>query len=308
MLRIGIVGNKVCVDETLIALKAIEGCGFVGCYTGYSNEDIVINFDSLEELFEHIDAVIILKPDKDTHYLTEQVVRHQIPCLIESPFAPSYAQGKSFMNLVHEAQVYVQVSNPYRYNLAFSAAQSYIHQPVIIECFRHSTQINHQNTASVILNLMIFDIDNILSIVKCPVKKIAAIGLPIYNGSPDVVNARIEFENGCVANITAGKIAQKDQHEMSIFQKSGHLIVDFLSEKTVYFKINTNDSPTKANYQVIKPQSNIQVGSELSYFIQTVKNNQSYTNFAHSLSALEIAYFIHEKIQQNNPHYAEKSS
>lgn len=311
MLRIGIIGNGASVDESIAQVLSNEKATLVGYYQGITFQHQGYEIDQLNELLEHIDACIILKPCGLSHNITEKVIRFQIPCLIESPFAPSYEEGKALMNLVHEAQVIAMVSNPDRFNDAFASTITYLNQPMFIESSRLAPLNDQNKDLSVVLNLMIYDIDIILSTVKSNVKKIHANGVPVITGTPDIVNSRIEFENGCIANLTASRVSMNNEHKARFFQKDAYISIDYLNRNSSIFELSdqktiqnnktipVNISEEKQKYiHVHMPASKIST-SETDHFISSVIQDKKERSISLSLSALEVAYLINEKVVEN---------
>jgi predicted dehydrogenase len=142
------------------------------------------------------------------------------------------AEASALMELAKEASVKVQVGHVERFNPAFMAAQSLIKNPMFIETHRLA-QFNPRGTdVPVVLDLMVHDIDIILSVVRSPIRKISASGVAIVSDTPDITNARLEFDNGCVANLTASRISLKNMRKSRFFQKDAYITVDFLEKKT----------------------------------------------------------------------------
>jgi predicted dehydrogenase len=151
---------------------------------------------------------------------------------IEKPLANTVQEARDLMRLAKEADVKVQVGHVERFNPAFISALPYLGQPMFIETHRLA-QFNPRGTdVSVVLDLMIHDIDIVLSVVKSSVKKISTSGVAVVSDTPDIANARIEFDNGCVANLTASRISLKNMRKSRFFQKDAYISVDFLKKST----------------------------------------------------------------------------
>src|SRR5690554_6274567 len=149
----------------------------------------------------------------------------------EKPVTQTTYEARALLALAEEANVKVQVGHVERFNPAFRAAIPYFDQPMFIETHRLA-QFNPRGTdVPVILDLMIHDIDAILSVVKSSVRKISASGVAVVSDTPDIANARIEFENGCVANLTASRISLKNIRKARFFQRDAYISVDFLEKK-----------------------------------------------------------------------------
>ena len=151
---------------------------------------------------------------------------------IEKPLANTMQEAKDLIQLAKEASMKVQVGHVERFNPAFKAALPYLNQPLFIETHRLA-QFNPRGTdVSVVLDLMIHDIDIVLSVVKSTVKKISTSGVAVVSDTPDIANARIEFDNGCVANLTASRISLKNMRKSRFFQRDAYISVDFFKRST----------------------------------------------------------------------------
>ena len=156
---------------------------------------------------------------------------------IEKPITNTLEEAKDLLHLVEEANIKAQVGHVERFNPAFLALKDQELQPMFIETHRLA-QFNPRGTdVAVVLDLMIHDIDIILSIVKSNVKRISASGVAVLSDSPDIANARIEFDNGCVANLTASRISIKNMRKTRLFQKNAYISIDFLEKKTEIFSL-----------------------------------------------------------------------
>jgi predicted dehydrogenase len=191
----------------------------------------VPSVDSYQDLLSRCEVVDIVTPTI-THYdLAVEAVKLRKHIFIEKPMVESLEEAKRFVSLVDEADVRVQIGHVERFNPAFIAAQQYLEQPMFIETHRLA-QFNPRGTdVPVVLDLMIHDIDIVLSVVKSRVKRISASGVAIVSDSHDIANARIEFENGCVANLTSSRLSLKNMRKSRFFQKDAYISVDFLNKE-----------------------------------------------------------------------------
>jgi predicted dehydrogenase len=156
---------------------------------------------------------------------------------LKSQLQTRLKRQKKLIRLIHEANVKVQVGHVERFNPALTAAAPYCNNPMFIETHRLA-QFNPRGTdVSVVLDLMIHDIDIILSVVKSEIKKISASGVAVVSDTPDIANARIEFHNGCVANLTASRISMKNMRKTRFFQKDAYISVDFLEKEASIIRL-----------------------------------------------------------------------
>jgi predicted dehydrogenase len=237
MLKIGVLGAGHLGKIHLKLIKELSVYELVGFYDPdpatsiqVSESMSVKNYESLDQLLNDCDVIDIVTPTVNHFDCAVKALRLSKHLFIEKPLANTVAEAKEMMGLAEEANVKVQVGHVERFNPAFKSAFSYIKQPMFIETHRLA-QFNPRGTdVSVVLDLMIHDIDIVLSTVKSTVKKISTSGVAVVSDTPDIANARIEFDNGCVANLTASRISMKNMRKSRFFQKDAYISVDFLSK------------------------------------------------------------------------------
>jgi predicted dehydrogenase len=237
MLKIGVLGAGHLGKIHLKLIKELSVYELVGFYDPdpetsiqVSESMLVKHYESLDQLLNDCDVIDIVTPTVNHFDCAVKALRLSKHLFIEKPLANTVAEAKEMMGLAEEANVKVQVGHVERFNPAFKAAFSYIKQPMFIETHRLA-QFNPRGTdVSVVLDLMIHDIDIVLSTVKSTVKKISTSGVAVVSDTPDIANARIEFDNGCVANLTASRISMKNMRKSRFFQKDAYISVDFLSK------------------------------------------------------------------------------
>jgi predicted dehydrogenase len=199
------------------------------------------SFPSMEALIEACDMVDVVTPTIYHYQCAEKVITAGKHLFIEKPITHTVTQADSIRDLAKKHGVRGQVGQVERYNPAFMAVNHMIDKPMFIEAHRLA-EFNPRGTdVSVVLDLMIHDIDAILSVVKSDVKKVHASGVSVISETPDIANARIEFENGCVANLTASRISMKKMRKARFFQKDAYISVDFLEKKCEVVKMK--DAP-----------------------------------------------------------------
>lgn len=194
-------------------------------------------FSSLYETIENCDALDIVTPS-NTHFdIARQAIIAGKHVFVEKPLTATLKEAKLLQNLVQEAQVCLQVGHVERFNPAFIAAQPYFNNPRFIEVHRLA-QYNPRGTdVSVVLDLMLHDIDLLLSIVPFNIKKVHAVGSKLVSHSTDIVNCRIEFENGCVANLTANRMAFKNSRKFRVFNTDNFISINLLDKVTEVVKV-----------------------------------------------------------------------
>ncbi len=203
----------------------------------------VPRFADMDSLIEAADAIDIVSPTTSHHDIAKRCLLSGKHLFIEKPLAHTLDEGMELVQLVKEANVKCQIGHVERYNPAFLAVGEQLIQPMFIEAHRLA-QFNPRGTdVSVILDLMIHDIDIVLSLVKSPVKRISASGVSVLSETSDIANARIEFDNGCVANLTSSRISLKNMRKMRLFQRDAYIGIDFLDKKTEIIRIKENEVP-----------------------------------------------------------------
>ncbi|MGL6038274.1 MAG: Gfo/Idh/MocA family protein [Soonwooa sp.] len=198
-------------------------------------------FDNLDELLSQIDMLDIVTPTLFHYEYALKAIESGKHFFIEKPVTQTLEQAEQLIRLSQAKNLKVQVGHVERYNPAFIATKDYIKNPMFIEIHRLA-EFNPRGTdVSVVLDLMIHDLDILLSLVKSPVKNIHASGVCVVSKTPDITNARIEFENGCVANLTTSRISMKAMRKSRFFQQDAYVSVDFLEKKAEVIRMK--DAP-----------------------------------------------------------------
>lgn len=237
MLKFGVVGAGHLGKIHIKILKAADFAEIVGFYD--VSEEVRKNveekfniraYDDLEKLIHAVDVVDIVTPTVTHFEIAQLAMRNFKHVFIEKPLTQTLEESRKLIGLATEANIKVQVGHVERFNPAFVAVRDELNDPMFIETHRLA-QFNPRGTdVSVVLDLMIHDIDVILSVVNSNVKNIAASGVAVVSDTPDIANARIEFDNGCVANITASRMSMKNMRKARFFQKDAYVAVDFLNK------------------------------------------------------------------------------
>jgi predicted dehydrogenase len=188
-------------------------------------------FENFDDLLAEIEMLDIVTPTLYHYDYAMKAIEKRIPFFIEKPVTQTLKQAEEILYKCREFNIHAQVGHVERYNPAFIGSKSYIKNPMFIEIHRLA-EFNPRGTdVSVVLDLMIHDLDILLSLVKSKVKDIDASGVSVVSKSPDICNARIEFENGCVANLTTSRISMKAMRKSRFFQQDAYISVDFLEKK-----------------------------------------------------------------------------
>ena len=199
-------------------------------------------YENEDDLLRDVDCVDIVTPTLFHFSAAQKAVKSGKHVFIEKPVTHTVEEAKLLLELSHEGKVKIQVGHVERFNPAFEKALPYLSNPMFIETHRLA-QFNPRGTdVSVVLDLMIHDIDIVLSIVNSPVKSVAASGVAVVSGTPDICNARIEFNNGCVANLTASRISMKNMRKTRFFQRDAYISVDFLDKELSVVRLKELDN------------------------------------------------------------------
>jgi predicted dehydrogenase len=277
-------------------------------------EFAIKRYQTAEQLIEDCEIIDIVTPTISHYDCASLAIRRGRHVFIEKPLTTTLYEAKKLIDLACEANVKVQVGHVERFNPAFIAAQPYFSNVMFIETHRLA-QFNPRGTdVPVILDLMIHDIDIVLNVVKSPVRKISASGVSVLSDSPDIANARVEFTNGCVANLTASRISMKSMRKSRFFQREGYIAVDFLKKETQLIRMKDAEpepdpfalildlGPGKKPKQFlietpeVKPINAIQ--TELETFQYSIVNNmEPMVSIFDGYASLELAYQIMEKIE-----------
>lgn len=261
MLKVGVFGVGHLGKFHLNNWKEIEGVQLMGFYdpndqmaAEVANQYGLQRFADPDQLIAAVDAVDIVAPTNHHFDLCQRALRMQKHIFVEKPLAATLDEAREIVKLVKEAKVKFQVGHVERFNPAFMAARKYTTQPMFIEVHRLA-QFNPRGTeVSVILDLMIHDLDIVLSLVKSPVKNIYASGVAVMTDTPDIANVRIEFNNGCVANLTSSRISMKKMRKIRLFQKDAYIGIDFLARKTEIIKIRQDSDENAFSFDLETPK------------------------------------------------------
>lgn len=178
-------------------------------------------------LFDHIDCVSIAVPTQFHYPVAREFLLHGVDVLVEKPMAATAAEGRDLVDLAMRQGRVLQVGHLERFNPALRSLTGILSSPRFIECNRVAPFVERGTDVDVVRDLMIHDLDVILSLVRSPVKSIEAFGVPVLTAEPDIANARLRFASGCIADVTASRVALKRERKMRVFQPDTYLVVDY---------------------------------------------------------------------------------
>lgn len=315
MLKVGVLGAGHLGKIHLRLLQQSEKYELVGFYDEnqenaekISKEFGYKNYHTIATLIHAVDVIDIVTPTLSHYKCARVAIKSGKHIFIEKPISNTVEEAEEIIALANEFNVKGQVGHVERFNPAFKAVKDIIHNPMFIETHRLA-EFNPRGTdVPVVLDLMIHDIDAILSVVKSKVKHINASGVSVISDTPDIANARIEFENGCVANLTASRISLKNMRKSRFFQKDAYISVDFLEKKCEVVKMK--DAPENPgdfdmvlqNAEGVKKQiyfanpdvvQNNAILDELETFADAITGNTTpIVTLEQGTEALRVAYQI----------------
>ncbi len=317
MLKVGVFGVGHLGKFHLNNWKEIEGVELTGFFDPSDTIAAEViekyqlkRFDSVDALLDTCDAVDIIAPTTFHFDLCKAAIKKGRHVFVEKPLAHTMDEARELVKLAKEANIKFQVGHVERFNPAFLAVKDNMLEPMFIEVHRLA-QFNPRGTdVSVILDLMIHDIDIILSMVKSNVKSISANGVAVMSDTPDIANVRIEFDNSCVANLTSSRISMKKMRKIRLFQKDAYIGIDFLEKKAEVIKLNTpgdnnvftfdietnNGKKTVAIANPVVKDGNA-IKMELQAFYDAIVNNTNTpVTVIDGFRAMDVAHQILEKI------------
>ena len=315
MLKIGVLGAGHLGKIHLRLLQESEKFELVGFYDENQENGARVakefgykQFTTIATLLTAVDVIDIVTPTLSHYKCAKVAIKSGKHIFIEKPISNTVAEAEEIIALAKEYNVKGQVGHVERFNPAFIAIKSMIENPMFIESHRLA-EFNPRGTdVPVVLDLMIHDIDAILSVVHSKVKEIHASGIAVISETPDIANARIEFENGCVANLTASRISLKNMRKSRFFQKDAYISVDFLEKKCEVVKMKEapevpgdfdmilqNAEGIKKQIYFANPEveQNNAIAAELESFADSIiTDTDPVVTLEHGTEALRVAYQI----------------
>ena len=264
-------------------------------------------FKQPEDLIQNSEVIIIASPTVSHYHWAKKAMQKNKHIFIEKPISQTVPQAEALSALCKKMNVKGQVGHVERFNPAFVSVvkNNKLQNPMFIEMHRLATFNPRGTDVPVVLDLMIHDIDIILSVVKSPVKQISASGVQVISGSPDIANARIAFENGCVANLTASRISLKMMRKARFFQKDAYITVDFLEKKSEVITIcqpaeepddfamilqNAEGTKKQLTFENPEIEKGNAILNELESFAAAIKNNTApVVDLEQATKSLQIA-------------------
>ncbi|MFL2622529.1 MAG: Gfo/Idh/MocA family oxidoreductase [Candidatus Marisimplicoccus sp.] len=311
MIKVGVIGagHLGKIHLNILSSSNFDLIGFHD--TDLSNSEKLASekgykfFKEIDSLIDSIDAAVIVSPTTTHFEIAKKCIDNGKHIFVEKPLTTNSKEARIINTLAENKKIIGQVGFVERYNEAFISCREFIDKPKFIESHRLSDFNPRGTDVSVIMDLMIHDIDIILNINKSKVKKIDASGVSIISSTPDIANARIEFENGCIANLTSSRISLKKMRKTRVFQENAYISINFLEKDFQVVKIRDKDTNDNESSLVIKnnlgqekviffekPDINKinSIEAELNDFFDSIQNkSESKVSLNDGLLALEVA-------------------
>lgn len=312
-LRVGVIGVGYLGRFHAMKYAAMDDVELVGVADtdplraqSVAEECSAKSFTEYDSLLEHVDAVSIVVPTLFHHPVAVACLERGVDILLEKPMTTSLEEADELIALAEHKKLLLQVGHLERFNPAVLAMQPLLDNPLFIEAHRLSTFKNRGTDVDVILDLMIHDIDIILSIINSPIKDIHTVGAPVITRLTDIANARIIFKNGCTANITVSRISMENIRRMRIFQPGKYLSVDFGSKEVMAIKLKQGEQGGIPLPDVSRHGFSEQdvLEMEIREFVENIRHRQKPTvSGREGRRALAVALSVVGQIQENQAQF-----
>jgi predicted dehydrogenase len=322
--KVGVIGTGHLGKLHIKMFSSIENCELIGIYDNNSlhaktaaNEFNTEFYEDLDELLDETDAVSIAATTTAHYELVKKALQKEKHVFVEKPITATIPEAEEVVKIAEEKKMNLQVGHIERFNPALISLEKYIIEPMFIQTDRLA-QFNPRGTdVAVVLDLMIHDIDIILSLVKSKVVNVEASGVAVVSDSLDIANARLQFENGAVANVTASRISQKKMRKMRIFQRDNYISLDFTTGVSEVYRLIPPGSDSSSSLisfgeigvgekkkKLVYEQPEIKEINALHYELQLfidsiIKNTNPVVSGRDGLDALIVAELIIQKIEES---------
>lgn len=306
-LRVGVVGTGYLGKfhaEKYARMNDVELVGVVDIDTSLARQVAdryaTRAYTSHLDILEHVDAVSIVVPTPSHFAVSKDFLARDIDVLIEKPMTTTMQEADELIEFAESRNLIIQIGHLERFNPAVLALDDIVNKPMFIESHRLSIYKERATDVSVVLDLMIHDIDIISNFVRSDIKTIHAAGIPVSSEHVDIANARLEFDNGCVANVTASRISTKNERKIRLFQRDAYISVDFANHEITIIrqndKLKNGLIPGMDINQLCFTRSDA-LEDELKAFVRSVKRRETpAVNGQVGREALKIALGVMEQI------------
>lgn len=323
-LKIGVAGTGHLGKFHIKLLKEIENCELVGIFDkdfdksqNVAEKEGVKAYRSAEELFDDVNAVSVVTTTSAHYEIVKKAFEKNLHVFVEKPITSNISEAEELVKIARQKELTFQVGHIERFNPALLSLEKYNLNPMFIQTDRLA-QFNPRGTdVAVVLDLMIHDIDIILSLVQSEVKNVFASGVAVVSDTIDIANARLEFENGAVANVTASRISQKKMRKMRMFQRDNYISLDFITGVSEVYRLISPEEMQKGHFIsfgemgignkkkfVVYEQPELKEINALKYelelFVNAVINKEKPVVSGYDgLKALRVAGMIISKIEES---------
>jgi predicted dehydrogenase len=245
-------------------------------------------------LFGRVKAVSVAVPTAAHHPIAAEFLRRGIDVLVEKPMTADLAEGRDLVELAATHKSILQVGHLERFNPAIRKLEGVIKEPKFVECHRLAPFVERGTDVDVVLDLMIHDIDVITSLVRCPIERVEAVGVPVLTDKPDIANARIKFSDGCIANVTASRVSLKRERKVRFFQPDAYISIDYDQRRAqIFYKPAPGAGWLDIRGESIEIKETDALADEIDSFLQCVRSRSlPLVSGSDGLRALEIASMI----------------
>ncbi len=304
--NIGVIGAGHLGQHHVRLLSEIEGANLVGLSD--VNEAVgsemaakygVKYFKDFRDLLPHVEAVSVVVPTFLHHDVAKFFLERNVHTFVEKPITKTLEEANDLVAIASKKQLTLQVGHVERFNAAMMKLQTLVEAPRFIECQRMGPFSPRIQDVGVVLDLMIHDIDIVLSLVKSPIKQIDAVGLPVLTNNEDIANAHILFENGCIANLTASRISEEKVRKLRVFEFDKYCSLDY-AEQAITMRKKTDEKKIVGEELEVHKAEPLRL--ELSHFIECIKEHKKpLVTIEDGKNALEVALEILAKIKVHFP-------
>ncbi len=305
-IKFGVIGVGYLGQHHVKHLAKFDFIDLVGIYDTNKNLMLEISkvhnvsiYESLEQLLNEVEAVSIVTPTNSHAEVAQQALNHDCHVFIEKPISYSVESAQLILKEVITKNKVAHVGHIERFNPAFKSFMKQKHNPLFVECHRLTKINNRSMDISVVLDLMIHDIDLIIQMIDSSIKEIIADGISVLSNNVDLANVKIIFKNGAVANLTASRISGKDMRKIRVFENKKYTSIDLLNKEVKEYSAHAIDKEKMSfSHQTITVNKVDALAEELTHFYNCIINNNFDTkNIENAIIALKIAQEINDIIQ-----------
>lgn len=255
-------------------------------------------FTDYRELFGRVRCVSIAVPTQSHYRVARDFIEAGIDVLVEKPLTANISEARELVQAAQDKNVILQVGHLERFNPAIRRLEGVIKEPKFVECHRLAPFVERGTDVDVVLDLMIHDIDVIASLVRAPLTRVEAVGVPVLTEKPDIANARINFANGCIANVTASRVSLKRERKIRFFQPDAYISIDYDQRKAqIFYKPLPGASWLDIRAETLEIKEGDALADEIDSFLECVDHRSvPLVGGADGLRALEIASMISSQL------------